>query len=209
MKQVLPAGMSYEWTGTSLDQIEAGSATILIFGLAVVFVFLVLAAQYESLVDPLIIIMAVPLAILGALTAVYLRGLQNDIFCQIGLVMLIGLASKNAILIVQFGNLLRAKGMPVAEAAVEAAKTRLRPILMTSFAFIFGVMPLVFASGAGQASRHSLGTAVVGGMLLSTLLNLFLIPVLYAIIAGAEERYRERHAKARAAREAARVTPAE
>ena len=209
MKQVLPAGMSYEWTGTSLDQIEAGSATILIFGLAVVFVFLVLAAQYESLVDPLIIIMAVPLAILGALTAVYLRGLQNDIFCQIGLVMLIGLASKNAILIVQFGNLLRAKGMPVAEAAVEAAKTRLRPILMTSFAFIFGVMPLVFASGAGQASRHSLGTAVVGGMLLSTLLNLFLIPVLYAIIAGAEERYRERHAKARAAREAARVTPTE
>ncbi|HEY5095443.1 MAG TPA: multidrug efflux RND transporter permease subunit [Candidatus Eremiobacteraceae bacterium] len=199
MKQILPPGMSYEWTGTSLDQIEAGSATIAIFGLAVVFVFLVLAAQYESLVDPLIIIMAVPLAILGALTAVYLRGLQNDIFCQIGLVMLVGLASKNAILIVQFGNLLRAQGMPVAKAAIEAAKTRLRPILMTSFAFIFGIMPLVFASGAGQASRHSLGTAVVGGMLLSTLLNLFVIPVLYAIIAGAEDRFRERR---RARREA-------
>src|SRR5207302_49105 len=116
--QVLPPGMKYEWTGTSLDQIEAGSATILIFGLAVVFVFLVLAAQYESLVDPLIIIMAVPLAILGALGAVWLRGLQDDVFTQIGLVMLVGLASKNAILIVQFGNLLRAQGVPVAKAAI-------------------------------------------------------------------------------------------
>jgi HAE1 family hydrophobic/amphiphilic exporter-1 len=191
-KQALPPGMTYEWTGTSLDQIEAGSATIFIFGLAVVFVFLVLAAQYESLVDPLIIIMAVPLAIFGALVAVWLRGLQDDIFTQIGLVMLVGLASKNAILIVQFGNLLRAQGIPVAQAAVQAAKTRLRPILMTSFAFIFGIMPLVFASGAGQNSRHSLGTAVVGGMLVSTLLNLLIIPLLYIIIAGAEERWHER-----------------
>ena len=190
--EVLPQGMTYEWTGVSLDQIEAGSATVAIFGLAVVFVFLVLAAQYESLVDPLIIIMAVPLAILGALTAVFLRGLQDDIFTQIGLVMLVGLASKNAILIVQFGNLLRAQGIPVAQAAVQAAYTRLRPILMTSFAFIFGIMPLVFASGAGENSRHSLGTAVVGGMLVSTLLNLFIIPLLYIIIAGFEERWKER-----------------
>jgi hydrophobic/amphiphilic exporter-1 (mainly G- bacteria), HAE1 family len=196
--QVLPAGMGYEWSGVSLDQIEAGSVTLLIFGLAVVFVFLVLAAQYESLVDPLIIIMAVPLAILGALTAVWLRHLQNDIFTQVGLVMLVGLASKNAILIVQFANLLRKQGMPVREAAIQAARTRLRPILMTSFAFIFGIMPLVFATGAGEASRHSLGTAVVGGMLLSTLLNLFLIPLLYIIIAGAEDRYRERRAARKA-----------
>jgi len=193
--RVLPKGMGYEWSGVSLDQIEAGSVTILIFGLAVVFVFLVLAAQYESLVDPFIIIMAVPLAILGALTAVWLRHLQNDIFTQIGLVMLVGLASKNAILIVQFGNLLRQQGMPVREAAVQAARTRLRPILMTSFAFIFGIMPLVFASGAGAESRHSIGTAVVGGMLVSTLLNLFIIPLLYAIIAGYEERWRERRAR--------------
>ncbi|MBC5806738.1 MAG: hydrophobe/amphiphile efflux-1 family RND transporter [Candidatus Eremiobacter antarcticus] len=201
--QVLPKGMSYAWTGVSRDQIEAANATILIFGLAVIFVFLVLAAQYESLVDPLIIIMAVPLAILGALTAIWLRGLQNDIFTQIGLVMLVGLASKNAILIVQFGNLLRQQGMPVAQAALQAAQTRLRPILMTSFAFIFGIMPLVFATGAGEASRHSLGTAVVGGMLVSTLLNLFVIPLLYVIIAGAEERYRERRAgRARAVRPA-------
>ena len=203
-KQSLPQGMGYEWSGVSLDQIEAGSVTILIFGLAVVFVFLVLAAQYESLVDPLIIIMAVPLAILGALTAVWLRHLQNDIFTQIGLVMLVGLSSKNAILIVQFGNLLRQQGMPVREAAIAAARTRLRPILMTSFAFIFGIMPLVFATGAGEASRHSLGTAVVGGMLVSTLLNLFIIPLLYALIAGAEERGRERRALRKAA-----VQPAE
>ncbi|MBV8459856.1 MAG: efflux RND transporter permease subunit [Candidatus Eremiobacteraeota bacterium] len=196
-KQTLPQGMAYEWTGVSLDQIEAGSVTVLIFGLAVVFVFLVLAAQYESLVDPLIIIMAVPLAILGALTAVWVRGLQNDIYTQIGLVMLVGLATKNGILIVQFGNLLRQQGVPVAEAAVMAARTRLRPILMTSFAFIFGIMPLVFATGAGEASRHSIGTAVVGGMLVSTLLNLFLIPVLYVLIAGAEERMRERGRRAR------------
>jgi len=195
MGQILPHGMTYDWTGTSLDQIEAGSVTVVIFGLAVVFVFLVLAAQYESLVDPLIIIMAVPLAILGALGAVYLRGTQNDIFCQVGLVMLVGLASKNAILIVQFGNLLRNQGVPVAQAALQAAQTRLRPILMTSFAFIFGIMPLVFASGAGQNSRHSLGTAVVGGMLVSTLLNLVIIPLLYMIIAGAEDRFRERRAR--------------
>jgi hydrophobic/amphiphilic exporter-1 (mainly G- bacteria), HAE1 family len=195
MGQILPHGMTYDWTGTSLDQIEAGSVTLVIFGLAVVFVFLVLAAQYESLVDPLIIIMAVPLAILGALGAVYLRGTQNDIFCQVGLVMLVGLASKNAILIVQFGNLLRKQGVPVAQAALQAAQTRLRPILMTSFAFIFGIMPLVFATGAGQNSRHSLGTAVVGGMLVSTLLNLVIIPLLYMIIAGAEDRSRERRAR--------------
>ena len=191
-QQVLPQGMTYEWTGTSLDQIEAGSATVAIFGLAVVFVFLVLAAQYESLVDPLIIIMAVPLAILGALVAVYLRGLQDDVFTQIGLVMLVGLASKNAILIVQFGNLLRQQGVPVAKAAIQAAQTRLRPILMTSFAFIFGIMPLVFATGAGENSRHSLGTAVVGGMLVSTLLNLFITPLLYGVIAGIEERWKNR-----------------
>jgi len=190
--QVLPPGMSYEWTGTSLDQIEAGSATIFIFGLAIVFVFLVLAAQYESLIDPLIVIMAVPLAIFGALVAVWLRGQQDDIFTQIGLVMLVGLASKNAILIVQFGNLLRAQGVPVAQAAVQAAQTRLRPILMTSFAFIFGISPLVFASGAGQNARHSIGTAVVGGMLVSTLLNLFVIPLLYIIIASIEERWKNR-----------------
>jgi hydrophobic/amphiphilic exporter-1 (mainly G- bacteria), HAE1 family len=193
--EVLPRGMSYEWTDLAFQEHSTGSTAIFVFMLSVIFVFLVLAAQYESLVDPLFIIMAVPLAILGALGAVYLRGTQNDIFCQVGLVMLVGLASKNAILIVQFGNLLRSQGVPVAQAALQAAQTRLRPILMTSFAFIFGIMPLVFASGAGQNSRHSLGTAVVGGMLVSTLLNLVIIPLLYMIIAGAEDRFRERRAR--------------
>jgi len=153
-----------------------------------VFVFLVLAAQYESLVLPLIVMMAVPLALLGALLAQAARGLANDIFCQVGLVMLIGLSSKNAILIVEFANQLRERGESVLEAAVHAAQIRLRPILMTSFAFILGVVPLVLARGAGAVSRQSLGTAVFGGMLFSTVLNLLLIPVLYVLVETARER---------------------
>ncbi|MDQ2817295.1 MAG: multidrug efflux RND transporter permease subunit [Candidatus Eremiobacteraeota bacterium] len=199
-RTILPSGMGYEWTGTSLEQIEAGRLTLLIFGLAVVFVFLVLAAQYESLVDPFIIITAVPLAILGALTAIWIRGLQNDIFTQVGLVMLVGLASKNSILIVEFGNQLRRRGVPLIQAAFEAAQTRFRPIMMTSLAFIFGITPLVLATGAGQASRHSLGTAVFGGMILSTVLNLFVVPLLYILVAGLEERIAQRRTK--------RATPA-
>ncbi len=166
----------------SLEQLESGSQTLLIFGLGVLFVYLVLAAQYESFALPLIILFAVPLAILGALLATWLRGLSNDVFCQIGLVMLVGLASKNAILIVEFAEQLRHGGMPIAQAAVEAARIRLRPILMTSLAFILGVVPLVIASGAGANSRHSLGTAVFGGMFVSTLLNLYFIPILYVLV---------------------------
>jgi HAE1 family hydrophobic/amphiphilic exporter-1 len=153
-----------------------------------VFVFLVLAAQYESFVLPLIIILAVPIALLGALLLQWARGYANDVFCQVGLVMLVGLASKNAILIVEFAKELREQGVPVVEAAIRAAETRLRPILMTSIAFLLGVAPLLFAKGAGAASRHSLGTAVFGGMLVSTVLNLFFIPTLYAVI----ELFRER-----------------
>ena len=145
-------------------------------------VYLTLSAQYESFVLPFIILLAVPMAILGALGAQWLRGLQNDVYCQIGLVMLIGLASKNAILIVEFAEQLQAKGLSLAEAAVEAARLRLRPILMTSVAFILGVLPLVFASGAGSAGRHSVGTTVFGGMVISTILNLFIIPVLYLLV---------------------------
>jgi HAE1 family hydrophobic/amphiphilic exporter-1 len=126
----------------------------------------------------------VPLAVLGALGAQWLRGLQNDVYCQVGLVMLIGLASKNAILIVEFAEQLQHKGMPLFEASVEAARLRLRPILMTSVAFILGVLPLVFASGAGAAGRHSVGTTVFGGMIVSTVLNLFIIPILYVIVRG-------------------------
>ena len=148
----------------------------------ILLVYLTLAAQYESLVLPFIVLLGVPLAVLGALSAQWLRGLQNDLYCQIGLVMLIGLAAKNAILIVEFAEQLRRKGLSVVDAAIEAARIRLRPILMTSLAFILGVMPLVFASGAGQEGRHSVGTAVAGGMFFATFLNILFIPILYVVI---------------------------
>jgi hydrophobic/amphiphilic exporter-1 (mainly G- bacteria), HAE1 family len=178
----LPQGLSYEWTGISLEQVESSSQTFLIFGLGVIFVFLVLAAQYESFIDPFIILFAVPLAVLGALAAQRMRGLDNDVFCQIGLVMLIGLASKNAILIVEFANHLQRDGRTAVNAVVEAARLRLRPILMTSLAFMFGIAPLVVAEGAGANSRHSLGTAVLGGMVFATSLSLLIVPVLYVLV---------------------------
>jgi len=181
-KKVLPLGMGYSWTGLSLEEIKSGGQSIRLFGLGLLFVYLTLAAQYESFTLPFIILLGVPMALLGALGAQGMRGLLDDVYCQIGLVMLIGLASKNGILIVEFAEQLRRRGLSIADAAVEAARIRLRPILMTSFAFILGVLPLVFATGAGQASRHSVGTTVVGGMIVSTILNLFFIPVLYVII---------------------------
>ena len=179
--RTLPKGMNFEWTGISLEEIQSGNLAILIFALGLLFVFLVLAAQYESLLDPLIILFAVPLAILGAIGAQMLRGLQNDVFCQIGLVMLIGLASKNSILIVEFANQLHEKGATYKKAVVDAALIRLRPILMTSLAFIFGILPLAMAEGAGANSRHSLGTTVLGGMIVSTILSLYVVPVLYLV----------------------------
>ena len=148
--RTLPQGMSYAWSGLSLEESKAGRQSFLIFGLALLLVYLTLAAQYESLVLPFIVLLGVPLAVLGALSAQWARGFANDVYCQIGLVMLIGLAAKNSILIVEFAEQLRHKGASVVEAAVEAARIRLRPILMTSLAFILGVLPLVFASGAGR-----------------------------------------------------------
>jgi HAE1 family hydrophobic/amphiphilic exporter-1 len=183
-KKVLPTGYSFEWTGLALEEIQSGSQTLILFGLGLLVVYLTLSAQYESFVLPFIILLAVPMAILGALGAQAMRGLQDDVYCQIGLVMLIGLASKNAILIVEFAEQLQTRGMGLFESAVEAARLRLRPILMTSIAFILGVLPLVFASGAGSAGRHSVGTTVFGGMIVSTLLNLFIIPILYVIVRG-------------------------
>jgi HAE1 family hydrophobic/amphiphilic exporter-1 len=181
-KKALPQGMSYEWSGQSLEEIRSGGQSLLLFGLGLLVVYLTLSAQYESFTLPFIILLAVPLALFGALAAQAIRGLEDDVYCQIGLVMLIGLAAKNSILIVEFAEQLRSHGHGLVESAIEAARIRLRPILMTSFAFILGVLPLVFASGAGQASRHSVGTAVFGGMIVSTLLNLGLIPVLYVIV---------------------------
>jgi HAE1 family hydrophobic/amphiphilic exporter-1 len=181
-QRTLPQGMSYEWSGLSLEEIHAGGQAAAIFGLGLLLVYLTLAGQYESLVLPFIILLSVPLAVLGALSAQWARGLINDVYCQIGLVMLIGLAAKNGILIVEFAEQLRRRGHSIVSAAVEAARIRLRPILMTSFAFILGVTPLVFATGAGRASRHSVGTSVMGGMLFSTMLNVIVIPVLYVAV---------------------------
>jgi len=186
-KKVLPQGFSYEWSGISLEELASGRTTLILFTLGVLVVYLTLSAQYESFVLPFIVLLAVPMALLGALLAQSWRGLQMDVYCQIGLVMLVGLASKNAILIVEFAEQLREQGKPLIEATVEAARIRLRPILMTSLAFILGVIPLVLAHGAGQEGRHSVGTTVFGGMIMSTLLNLFFIPVLYLIIEGWRE----------------------
>jgi hydrophobic/amphiphilic exporter-1 (mainly G- bacteria), HAE1 family len=186
--KVLPQGYAYQWTGLSLEELQSGSTTLILFGLGTLVVYLTLSAQYESFVLPFIVLLAVPMALLGALTAQWGRGLENDVYCQIGLVMLVGLASKNAILIVEFAEQLRHQGRPLIESAVEAARIRLRPILMTSLAFILGVVPLVVATGAGEKGRHSVGTTVFGGMIMSTILNLFFIPVLYLIIEGWRER---------------------
>jgi len=178
----LPAGFSFAWAGQSLEEIKSGSQSIYIFGLSVMLVYLVLAAQYESFVLPFIILLGVPLAVFGALSAQLIRGFSNDVFCQVGLVLLIGLAAKNSILIVEFAEQLREQGMSIVDAAVEASRIRLRPILMTSFAFILGVLPLALASGAGAAARNSVGTAVAGGMVASTFLSIIFIPVLYVVI---------------------------
>jgi HAE1 family hydrophobic/amphiphilic exporter-1 len=178
----LPAGFDFTWAGQSLEEIKAGSQAVYIFALSIVLVYLVLAAQYESWVLPFIILLGVPLAVVGALLAQMSRGFSNDIFCQVGLVMLIGLAAKNSILIVEFAEQLREQGHSIFDAAVEAARIRLRPILMTSFAFILGVLPLALATGAGAGARNSVGTTVAGGMLASTLLSVIFIPVLYVLI---------------------------
>jgi HAE1 family hydrophobic/amphiphilic exporter-1 len=188
----LPSGTAYEWTGISLEQIQFGSQAILIFGLGLLCVFLVLAANYENYTDPVIILVSVPLAILGAILALDFRSLPSDLYAQVGYLMLIALASKNAILIVEFANQRRKQGLSAADAVRDAAQTRLRPILMTSLAFILATVPLVLASGAGAASRRSLGTAVFGGMILSTVLNLFVVPVMYVALANLRERFASR-----------------
>jgi HAE1 family hydrophobic/amphiphilic exporter-1 len=181
-KKVMMPGMGYEWTGLTLDEIESSGRAMLIFGLGILVIYLTLSALYESFALPFIILLAVPMAVLGALGAVAVRGMSNDVYCQIGLVMLIGLSAKNSILIVEFAEQIRRKGRSIADAAIEAAELRLRPILMTSFAFILGILPMAFATGAGALGRRSVGTTIVGGMLLSTVLNLFFIPVLYVIL---------------------------
>jgi HAE1 family hydrophobic/amphiphilic exporter-1 len=187
--RTLPHGMSYEWSGLSLEQLASGASGALVFALGIIVVFLVLAAKYESVTDPLTILLSVPLAILGALIALNLRHFVSDVYAQVGFVMLIGLASKNAILIVEFANQLRARGRDIVTAAIEAAETRFRPIIMTSLAFICAILPLLVASGAGSVSRQSLGTTLFGGMIFASALNLTLVPVLYVVIVQLRERF--------------------
>ena len=188
----LPQGYGFAWTGIAFQEITSGSQSVFIFALALVMVFLVLAAQYESWTVPFAVLLAVPLAVFGALAGQLLRGLDNNVYAQIGLVMLIGLAAKNAILIVEFAKGRREAGESPAEAAVAASILRFRPILMTSFAFILGVVPMLVASGAGAASRHALGTAVFGGMLVATILGVYFVPALYCWIQRGVERLRKK-----------------
>jgi hydrophobe/amphiphile efflux-1 (HAE1) family protein len=190
----LPRDFAFEWTGITYQELKAGSIATIVFTLAIIFVFLILAAQYESWSMPFMVLLAVPLALFGALLAIWLRGSQIDVYSQIGFVMLIGLAAKNAILIVEFARRRREEGLEIVEAAMEAARLRLRPILMTAFAFILGVVPLMIATGAGAASRQSIGTTVFGGMLAATILTLAFVPVFYAMI----EKWRERRSSGNA-----------
>jgi HAE1 family hydrophobic/amphiphilic exporter-1 len=180
--RTLPSSMGYEWTGMSFQEKKVGSEAIMVFALAIVLVFLVLAAQYESWSNPVAVILVVPLAVLGTVVALVMRGFDNNVYTQIGIVLLIGLASKNAILIVEFAMAERKKGKGIREAALDAARLRFRPILMTAISSIAGFMPLVVAAGAGAASRQAIGTGVVGGMVAATVMSLIFTPVFFVVM---------------------------
>jgi HAE1 family hydrophobic/amphiphilic exporter-1 len=187
----LPRGISYDWTSTAYQEKEVGRQAYFIYALSITLVFLVLAALYESWLSPLAVIITVPLAVVGVLLGLIIRNFDNNLYTQIGLVLMIALASKNAILIVEFARDLQAQGLSVMDAAVEATRRRFRPIVMTSFAFILGVAPLVWASGAGAASRQAIGTVVFGGMLASTMLAIPFVPVFYVVMQRLSERFKK------------------
>ena len=188
LARALPAGFSYEWSEATYQEKRTGGQTGFIFAISLLFVILVLAALYESWAMPVAIVLVIPFGVLGAFLALYLRGMENNVYTQIGLIMLIGLAAKNAILIVEFAKLKREEGEPIVKAALDGASLRLRPILMTSFAFILGAVPLAIATGAGAAARQAMGTAVVWGMLVATLVGVFFIPVFYVWLQRLSER---------------------
>jgi HAE1 family hydrophobic/amphiphilic exporter-1 len=178
----MPAGIGYEWTGASLQERQSGAQAPLLYAISILFVFLCLAALYESWSVPFSVILAVPLGVVGALLSTYTRGLSNDVYFQVGLLTTVGLASKNAILIVEFAVQLQERGRSLFDAIVEAVRLRLRPILMTSLAFGFGVLPLALGTGAGAGGRQAIGTAVLGGMLAGTALGIFFVPVFFLVI---------------------------
>jgi multidrug efflux pump subunit AcrB len=186
-QQNLPAGYGFEWTGLALQERQAGGQTLVIFGMAFVFAYLFLVAQYESWSVPVAVMLSVSFAAAGALASLWATGIEVNVYAQIGLVLLVGLAAKNAILIVEFAKERRESGMGIREAAMAGTAQRYRPVLMTAFAFILGVAPLVLASGAGAGSRRSIGTTVFGGMLIGTIVGLLMIPVLYVLVQSARE----------------------
>jgi len=188
----LPAGVGYQWTGVSLQEQESGAKAPLLYGLSILVVFLMLAALYESWTIPFAVILVVPLGVIGALLATQLRGLNNDIYFQIGLLTTMGLAAKNAILIVEFATTLHRAGQSLAAAALEAVRIRLRPIVMTSLAFGCGVVPLAIATGAGSGAQRAIGNAVVGGMLTATGLAIFFVPLLFVLVESGVARWRRR-----------------
>ena len=190
--QKLPEGMGYDWTSSSFQEKKVGNQAYFIYALSIIFVYLVLAALYESWTSPAAVILVVPIALTGVLLALTIRGYDNNLFTQVGLVLMIALASKNAILIVEFARDLRKGGMTITEAAIEATRRRFRPIVMTSFAFILGVVPLIVAFGAGAASQRSIGTVVFGGMISSTLLAIPFVPVFYVVVERLNERLRKK-----------------
>jgi HAE1 family hydrophobic/amphiphilic exporter-1 len=190
-KETLPPGFSYEYSGLSREEQHSGSQTIYVFMLCLIFVYLLLSAQYESYILPLSIILTIPIGMFGAFLFIKLLGVSNNIYVQITLIMLIGLLAKNSILIVEYAVKRRKAGMSIREAAVSGAKMRLRPILMTSFAFIFGLLPLMLTTGAGANGNHSIGTSAVGGMLIGTVFGVFITPVLFVIFQGIQEKLRK------------------
>jgi hydrophobe/amphiphile efflux-1 (HAE1) family protein len=202
-KEVLPDRMAYAWSGQAYQELALGGTSQGILFIGVLMVFLILSALYERWSLPFAVILAVPFGMMGAFVAIWLRGISNDVYFNVGLVTLIALAAKNAILIVEFATLKRKEGMPVAEAALEAAKLRFRAILMTSLTFILGVVPLLISKGAGAASRHSVGTGVFGGMMAATVLAVFLVPLFYKVI----DQWAEKGSKSKTQDHSERETP--